>query len=236
MISKLFRRPEPLQPTELSAYRADCEALAAILAKNGITHIKPYQDPAVPRLLAHRDPRRAIETLRSYVEILAAADREGEDLNDSKRLLWRMLRKMRLSPLSDIFEKIESHHVLEIYTPDNWQIFRNLNFFRYVSLSIDEVATFYWPRDSKRHMKIHLDALAVAAQLRFGTLRKTLDVRTWPAHLIRELVGEGWLIEIRLLYISPLRGPAREFLGLVINESKTLAEGAQPSGPEVLPL
>lgn len=235
MFSKLFRRPEPLSPQEILRYKEACESLAGILRKNGITHIKPYSDPEVPRLHAHNNPRRAIETLETYVDVIAANDRDGGSFADSKQILWRMLRRLKYSPQSDIFEKIHDHNILEIYTSDNWQIFRNLNFFRHVSMTIDEMATFYWQRDSKRHMKVHLEALAIATRLRFGTLRKTMDLRHWPAHFTKELVGEGWLIEIRLQYVSPLRGTNGEFLGLVVNESQAQVGDAQPSSSAVLP-
>lgn len=219
---KFWQNKEPLNSEQCDSYLQSLEDISNLLARHGLK-VAPYQDRSLNRIKTHRDPQRALNIWFQYADLLVAAEKEGDNLFDHRQLLWRMLGVLGYTPQSDIFSLIEKNHVIEIYTPDNWQIFRNLEFYKFVSMSLDEMATFHWPRDSKRSMKITIMGLEVATRLRFGTLRKTMDVRDWPEHQVQELLGKKWLLSIALQYISPLKGTNGEFAGLVLNNSKVIS-------------
>lgn len=227
----LFRKTrQAFTAADIDTYIDLCGRCADVLKKLGI-NTKAFKGDPSARIKAHKNPHRVVESLRNYVLVLEEGQRAGDDLWDCKKLVWRMVSKMGYTPSSDIFGLIEQGDVIEIYTSDNWQIFRNLPFFQYVSMSIDELATFDWAKDSVRTMKITIPALEMAARLRLGILRKTVDVRHWQQHTVRELLGEGWTILVQLKFVSPLKGPSGETVALVINNSKVTDFGTSGLNP-----
>jgi len=220
-------RPQPPSEAQCLEFKDLCERTSRALSQAGVETL-PYRDPSLTRFREHHDPGRVLTTFNTYVEVLESALEKGEDLRDDRRLLWRMISKMGYTPQSDIFDRIEDGDTVEIYTVDNWQIFRNPRLFECVSLSVEETITFVWNRDSRRDGKITLKLLEVLLRTRTGLLTKTIDVTDIPKHTIQELIGQKWTISIQLKYFSPLRINGRLTAGISTNLSEVLARGDQP--------
>lgn len=163
-----FRKRSPPDQALIAEYKSYCERCARAIASTG-RDVKPYLDSGVPRFLASRGPNEIFERLRIYTEVLEEMVGAGDSLDDSKRLLWRMLSRLGLTPPSDLMSHIEDGDVIEIYTAsEDLQLFRNLLFFDLLHLSIDELSTLVWHRDSKRSMKITAEGFRLLFMIRSG--------------------------------------------------------------------
>jgi hypothetical protein len=209
--------PSPAQLRDLA------DRCALVLERNGKKTI-PYRDPASPHFEAASPALRLrIESqLTPYVETLEAMSVANENANDSKRHLWRMLSRLGLTPQPDVVDLIEDDDVVEIYDLRHRQVFRNLRFFDFISMSIEELLTLRWTELTDREAKITFKALAQVALIYTGQMRKTLDMSDWPVHVVTEKVGERRRFELRLRYGSPVRKSGEPAGYIVINRPRAL--------------
>lgn len=209
---------------EIREFRALCERASTALAKCGITR-QPYDDPGM--LHFRKNPRfqRALENHRIYVEVLEEFVSSGDPVGDGRKFLWRMINRMGYVPTADLFDHITDDDVIEIYTLDNWQIFRNLNFFNYISFNIEEVANLNWSADSKRESRFELKLLEIGVRLKLGLQKTTADVTSIAEHTFKELKGQGWTVAIQMRRISPLWQGSRITAGVVSNRARVVDFG-----------
>jgi hypothetical protein len=135
-----------------------------------------------------------------FEEIIAA----GEKLTDSARFVWRYFTKCGGSPSSDIFGKIHEGDVVEIYSTEQIHLFQNLNFFDWVSSTLESIFCEPWFQTTKRDSEAQLLIYAAALRIITGEVRETLDPKV-PWHLIEEIDTEMNLkFHLRLKWISPV--------------------------------
>lgn len=130
-----------LQFTEISS------ALVELLSAENF-QTKAYRDENLPHfsLLSTDKKIEVINRLEVYYNLCAEHLGEGQALRDSKRFTWRVLVKMNLVPTSDLLNKISDGDIVEIYSCDNTQLFRNLEFFDVCSYSLEELFCVEWYR------------------------------------------------------------------------------------------
>lgn len=209
---------------EITEFRALCERASTALLKCGIRR-RPYDDPAM--LLFQKNPRfaRALDAHRIYVEVLEEFAGSGDAGGDGRQFLWRMINRLGYVPTSDLFDQVTGEDVVEIYTLDNWQLFRNLNFFNFVSFNIEEVANINWTADTKRESRFELKLLEIGLRLKLGLQKTTADVSGIAEHTFKELRGQGWTVAIQMRRISPLWQGSRVTAGVVTNRARVLDYG-----------
>src|SRR5262249_50245473 len=98
-------------------FRQLCELYAAVGAREGV-RIRPYRDPSVPAFSSLPEDRKhaVIAALSQALECFEDASAAQEALRDSPRLLWRALRKLGLTPRSDLFDKIRDTDVINCFS------------------------------------------------------------------------------------------------------------------------
>lgn len=214
-----FKAKKPAVSAELiQKYKDLCERTALILAHFGKA-VRPYDDETFPRLNLHPDPERVVENLSLWYQVLSDASIAGDSLLDDRRLVWRMLQKLKLTPSADMMNFLEDGDIIEIYTTDNWQIFRNLRFFDCLHITIDEVSTMIWSRDSKRKTSISLEALRLVLLIKTKQLRNTFRLTSLPKHeMTCTFSGVVQVVEINLKIAAPLFGK-NGLSGYLITES-----------------
>lgn len=217
----LFKSRVDATPEQVAEFRDLCERTSRLVVGAGHS-VLPYRSPELSRFKGHGNPQRVIESLRVYTEVLEAATEAGEDLNDSPKLVWRMIQRLGFIPQHDIFDRLEAEDTIEIYTTDNWQIFRNMRFFDVVSFTVEEMCTLVWNRDTERDSKITWDLLEMMFKIKTGTLKTTLDLSKIPRHKMREVIGEGWLTTIQMRLVSPLRRENTLVAAIATNRSEVI--------------
>ncbi|MCC7440932.1 MAG: hypothetical protein IT285_04835 [Bdellovibrionales bacterium] len=204
---QLLTRTRGPSPAELTRFQEAVASAAATLSGQDLP-LQAFSDPACPSFAAL--PAKARETsllsAECYAQVLAEMADAAEDLRDSPRLLWRMLRKMGYIPRPDLLDKITGEDVVEIYNVHNRQLFRNLKFFEFCSFALGDVLGADWTQVTRRDQKISLDALAMVLRIKTGLLRDTLCVDHIPEHLVHELGGERRSYRIQFRFVSPLGG------------------------------
>jgi len=169
--------------------------LTKIAYLNGLPHFNE---------LTLSEKNTAVEHLKFYRDLCFDHVTEGQSLRDSKRLTWRALVKLGLSPGSDFLNRIECGDVVEIYNTEQVQLFRNLEFFDICSYSIEELFCVPWWRLFNRDTAVSTAIIRLVEDL---YQRKFPDgiSSPLPRHLVVEALSEDQFnIDFFMKYIGPL--------------------------------
>ncbi|OFZ18453.1 MAG: hypothetical protein A2X94_00470 [Bdellovibrionales bacterium GWB1_55_8] len=183
--------------------------------------VRPFRSPGL-ELFANSSPERqlaAIDCLSESLEIFTELRDEGCSLKDTPRLLWRSLNRLRLIPEKDIFDKISDEDVVEIYSLDHRQRFRNLKFFEVCSFSIEDIFAVEWWNVTRRDPEIERKLYDIGQGFVTGKTDKTIEIGI-PEHVFEEVNSTELLkCKIQLKYMSPLRTDGRLSAVMVTNRS-----------------
>ena len=86
----------------------------------------------------------AIARANRYLTLLQDIKSQGVSIDDTLGSLWRIFAKNGWLLESDLLSLINETDVVEIYLPDNTQLYRNSNFFKCTSYSISDLLVFPW--------------------------------------------------------------------------------------------
>lgn len=131
-----------------------------------------------------------IENLEAHNRLLEASLTE---VNRSARppaqsLTWAALKVLGLIPPKDAFSHLEDTHIVEIYSPNFTQIFRSLNFFKFVSYSLDELMTYHFSDLYTRSGTTTEEMMAMTEHVR-SDLHPTTYVRPFTRCTLKETFG-----------------------------------------------
>lgn len=175
-------------------------------ARSAGIDLLPFRDPALPHFTALPVSQRALalDALSACVRVCEGARNEGHAMSDSPGLAWQAIRQLGLRPTSDIFGMIWEDCVIEIHSPDGVQIFRNFNFFRFCTYSIEELYSLPWNTLFTRDLKIVEMIADRARKVYSGSITSATRFNV-PTHIVRE-VASPTRTEIRLSmeWIAPL--------------------------------
>lgn len=121
------------------------------------------------------------------------------------------MKFLGLTAPSDCLDQLQSGDLIEGYSLERLQVFRNLQFMEYTSHSLVDIMTIEWPELFDRS-KVIEDQMIAYCNETLWTNNKTIPFNI-PAHFMRELrTDERRLYEIRFKTLSPLfSGPDRPF-------------------------
>src|SRR5688572_30067625 len=106
MISRLFKSQPKITTEQKDEFRQLCEHFAQVLKANGFNHL-PYRNPELTRFMEHADPVRVLDVLRDYVAVVDESAASGEKFTDTKKLLWRFIKRFGATPQSDIMDLVK---------------------------------------------------------------------------------------------------------------------------------
>jgi hypothetical protein len=167
-----------------------------------------------------------LDLLKVFAELTGDGSSTG-----NKDLLWRFFGKMRMTPESDVMDRIEDEDIIEVYDMHGDQIFRNLHYFSVVSLSVEDLVCMNWKRDFKRSAKVTLELVELLFRFATGRFSKTFDCAKIPVHIVEEQLAKRHRIELTLKLISPLKIQGKCEAVLVTSRARILSVGAAPPSP-----
>lgn len=220
---------DPVAVSEFEVFIGLLDRYAEVLAANGKKH---YRSPleAARKLFLARDPahrRISIERLRTDLALFDELRAAGESPGDTVRFLWRFLARSRLAPTGDLFDKIVDTDVINVYGPDQTMVFQSLNFFDWVSVTLEQVFCEAWHVLSRRDPAIAQQIYEAGVQLFSGGIRETWNPGL-PWHLIEEVESELQLsFDLRLKYLAPLYQAGQIAGAVAVNECRV----ADPERP-----
>lgn len=158
-----------------------------IAAKEGV-RIIPFTAPHMPLFqnATHEERTKAIGYLKTIVDIHEETIAAGDNAVNSRRLIWRALSKLSLVPGPDIFEHFSDNDVVLIYQENQTIAFWNLQFFKYTSLTVEQLFFSRWHEFTERAPEIQQKLINTVMKILSGEITKnfTPDV---PGHEVQEL-------------------------------------------------
>ncbi len=187
-------------------FRELCCYYSDLLASEG-KKVRPIRGPDLPvfSALPLEKKQRAIDFITSALEVFEETRAEGYKLVDSPKLLWRSLRKLGWTPQSDVFDRIGDKDVVNVYSSEQVQVFQNLNFFDWVSLTLEELYANPWHQYSRRERHCAELAYQSAVEVFHGVRASTFSPDI-PEHYVEEIdTAENRKFYIKIHTASPLR-------------------------------
>lgn len=186
--------------------RTGLHRMSELIRASGI-NVVPYLDESLPIFSTLEIDRQtsALGDVQRVVELLETSVRDGHSLLDTRQLLWRSLRQFGWTPNSDVFDFITEEDTVEVYSLSQIQTFRNLQFFRYVSFTLEQIHSYPWYQLTRRQPAAEAAIAAAAEKIIAGSSKNTLDLRYIPEHIIEE-VGSTELrrCSIEMKCLSPV--------------------------------
>jgi hypothetical protein len=168
------------------------------------------------------EKNEVLERMEDDVNLFAEAEREGDLLRDSPRLVWRYMQKKHIVPCNDIFDKIEKEDVVSIYDLRNRQIFQNMRFLELVSVTLEQLFCSPWYAYSKRDPEIEQSLYETAISIMSGQVRHTIAPPA-PEHEAYEVNTEGLVkLSIKVKWVSPVFSSGNVAAMLVINRCRRI--------------
>jgi hypothetical protein len=147
---------------------------------------------------------RMIARLESEISIFEDTVVAREPLEDTGRQLWRYLIKRKLVPCSDLFDKISKTDTVQVYGNDFRLLFASLNFFDYISFTLEQIFSETWQNAVVRDPLIIQQLTVDFTQIFSGKIRNTVEPSA-PPHLIEEVETESLLkSDLHVKWMSPV--------------------------------
>jgi hypothetical protein len=136
-------------------------------------------------------------------------------------MLWRSLRRGGWTPNSDVFDAIEKDDTVEVYSLQMKQIFRNLEFFKYISYTLEEVHGGTWYELVSRDDEAQKILFESAMKIVTGEVKTTVDVSHVPNHMIQELRSpEKRKMMIQMKVLSPVMRDGETIAIIAVNRTR----------------
>lgn len=171
--------------------------------------ILPYRGEDLPHFnrLSHQKKLAVTEALSFQRSFFAMAEAEKLHPN-SPALIRRMIEKMGLQAEPDIFDKFSELDTVEIYHSDGVSSFKNLKFFEFISLSLEEIYCLPIWVQAKVSLKVYLFFIELTLRMKLNLIHHTIRPRiNW--YQVREKFSDRNLLLINLNWISPLKKDGR---------------------------
>lgn len=199
-------------------FKAQAQKLSFILASEGV-YVRTFA-PGLPHFSQLSVERKCLanKNLGFYIELCREHMSEGYSLKDGASFLWRAFHKLKLIPRSDLFNYFHEDSVIEIYSIDNVQLFRNLNFFKYCSYTLEELHSQEWWLLFERNAQILGMVHEYAMKFVTGELTENVGLNI-PRHTVRELASAELLeTEVDFVMAGPLMHQ-RKTAGFIVTEN-----------------
>jgi hypothetical protein len=178
---------------------------AAFVAQAGKTVRRASPDKLQSIILSLDDAQksRMIARLETEISVFEEMVRAKEALANPDRQLWRYLLTTKQIPCSDLFDKIKQTDTIQVFGIDHRLLFTSLNFYDYVSFTLEQLLTETWHQAVKRDQHVTEELYRELMLILSGEIRHTVEGKV-PSHLVEE-VGTESLIKtyLRVKWMSP---------------------------------
>jgi len=175
--------------------------------------------------LPHSEKIRVLQSLKVFNEICREVLSDGKSLGDSPTFIWYGLKKLELRFSSDLFEYITNQNIVELYNRDNVQIFRNFDFFRVTSYTLEDLLCRPWVELFARVNPEHTQSLIdTCSKFYSRELNEVVPLSHVGVHRIIETDSPySFKVDAVINYLAPLFDQSRNPVGCIAIETATLA-------------
>lgn len=205
------------------AFKNFSQKICMMFSTEGV-YRKPYLE-GLPyfSVLSNAEKESIVEHLRFYCELCEAQIAEGFKLRDNLSFTWRAFRKLDLVPRGDVFGHMTDDDLIEIYSCENKQLYRNFKFFEVCTYTLEELYSREWwvlyERDSEITMKI----FDMGARVMSGEIVESYIPDIQP-HRLKEInSAERSTVLQQVKLMSPLKRNKRVEAILVVESATPIA-------------
>jgi hypothetical protein len=217
-----------------AAFRYAADQVSALGQRFGFS-VRGYDDPSLPHFcslpLASR--RQAVHALRGYHASLLAGIHADKNLDQPHISTWWAFSTLGLVPSADLFRHFQPDSMIEVYNLEGGQIWRNFQFFRYSSYTLEELHCLHWEKLYERGDEITAKCFAYISQIVGGGPELLLPPD--PEYVLTEKCSrDRCVLKVRHYLLSALRNRCGEVAAYIVcTHGKVLAHGARevPAGP-----
>ncbi|MCO5142225.1 MAG: hypothetical protein M9962_03945 [Oligoflexia bacterium] len=132
--------------------------------------------------------------LRVFLDSLEEAESFGERVDSSDKSAWHALVTMELTPPSNLFSHIKSSSLIEIYDFEGHQIWRNFQFMKYCSYTLEEVHCLEWYKRYRRDESVNELCFKKVNALLTGQISGDMYCPDIPRHKLEETSSSSRLV------------------------------------------
>ena len=195
--------------------------LARLIGKSG-SRIRPFEESSLPIYsnLDFENQTKIAALLEDIVDFFNEAFADGVDPLNSSELLRRSLLHFDWKPISDIYDYIEPDDTIELCNLTQVTVFRNLQSFKFVSLTLEQLYCLPWHQFSRRSEQ---DAALIAGAVRrifSEEVRGTLSLTELPEQLLEEVnTPELRKLNVRFKCMSPVHSGGKLVAVIVVHHT-----------------
>jgi hypothetical protein len=222
---------------DVEQFRVLADAYSKFAKEAGID-LLPYREAHLPHFSTQTEAtrREILSALERCVSICEKTRAEGHGMSDSPALIWAAFKEFGFRPPSDLFSYIDTKSVIEVHSSQGIQIFRNFNFYKYCSYSLEELYCMPWFQLFERDGKIVQDMIALATRVFTGEIKSTVPMNL-PVHTVEERFSQAkHRVKLDMKWIAPVFNADNMPAATIVVESiKPVRVQAKFEEPEVRP-
>lgn len=193
----------------------------SIIGKNEGVCIAPYSSSNLVHfdVLQIQEKQKVVEGLKNYLEICQQTILSGHSVKNSKQLTWNALKKFKLRPHLTLFDHLNDGQVIEFYSSENIQIFRNFVFFELCSYTLEDVYCRPWFELYKRDDSVTAEILKEFEFIFKGQSETIVSSKTPKHYLFESSSFYSNTVEMQVDFCAPLYSDSKNEKHLIVAES-----------------
>ncbi|KYG67729.1 hypothetical protein AZI87_00125 [Bdellovibrio bacteriovorus] len=198
-------------------FKAASQKICMMFATEGV-YRKPYVE-GLPHFQAcsYEKMQEIVTSITFFKELCEEQIAEGYKLKDNSSFVWRAFRKLDFIPRADVFNHMTDENLVEIYSVDNKQLYRNFKFFECCSYTLEELYSVEWWNLYERNAAMTMKIFDLGVKVATGEIPDS-HVPDIEPHLLKEVKEDGQSFMQQVKLISPLKRNKR-VEGLLVIET-----------------
>lgn len=193
-------------------------ALADVINSQGYS-IKAYSTSALNKLHTLSE-----ETIHSKIREIEAniilIENSVTSISEARNryTIKNLLNIMKLKAPADFVSSITDEDIVEIYSPESIQMFRNLKFYETTSYTLADLLLYEWHELYSRPTKIYETLAEYGAYCATKAKKdEVISMDHVPTHIIKEIKSTPInLLEVKFGKIAPVFASTGEHAGLIV--------------------
>lgn len=188
-----------------AAFRYAANQVSQLGLRFGFT-VRSYDDATLPYFsaLPSEARRRVVHALRGYHASLLAGIQADKNFDQPHISTWWAFSTLGLVPVADLFQHFRADSVIEVFSLDGTQIWRNFNFYRFNSYTLEELHCLHWERLYDRGASITAECYGYLERLLSGG--PDLVLPTVPEYtLVEKCSRDRYMVKVHHYLLSALK-------------------------------
>jgi hypothetical protein len=206
-----------------SEFREIADRISEIASKDSL-ELKGYHSSELPLFSALSSDKQAevLKELRVFLNTMERASAHGDSLSSADRSVWHALVTLGMVPPSEMFDRFKQGDVVEIYDLKGIQVWRNLNFLKICSYTLEEMHSLEWADRYVRDSAKTEECMQKMGMMLMGQTPEIYDCNI-SEHILEETSSvDRFVLEARHNWAARLKNNQGEVVGCLITSQVKL--------------